>query len=82
MCENKWISVKLKVPEKDGKYLCVKDFKYIDVQSYAKNLSKIDEYDFYECERGGWYFYDSEYGYIETNRVTHWMPLPDLPEGD
>lgn len=82
MRENKWISVKSKLPEKDGMYLCVKDFKYIDVQSYAKNLEKVDKYDFYKRKCDGWYFYDSEYGYIETGRVTHWMPLPELPEED
>lgn len=83
-----WISVKDRLPKKDGKYLCVYEgfivgCKHIEVLSYSKNLYKVDEYDFasFKGERG-FYSYNSEWGYINKNDVTHWMPLPELPKGE
>lgn len=79
-----WISVKDRLPEK-GHYLVVKDVwgnKIIGVCSYANNLEKIDEYDFYGKNHGGWYDYDGEYGYFECDNVTYWMPLPEPPKED
>ena len=81
----KWISVKDRLPNKDGKYLCCWDGytvgdKFIDIYSFAKNLRKVDEYNFKDENRAGWYDYDSEWGYCERESVTHWMPLPELPK--
>ena len=74
-----WISVKDKLPNEDGDYLCCWGNKYIRIYSFAKNLSKIDRYDF--CgKKTGWYDLDSEWGYYEISSVTHWMPLPELPK--
>lgn len=79
-----WVSVKERLPDKDGKYLCYCDYGYgsgeISVYSFAKNLSKVDKYDFMGEKRAGWYFYDSEWGYSETGSVTHWLPLPKPPK--
>ena len=78
-----WISVKERLPDKDGKYLCYCDYGYsasMDVYSFAKNLYEVDDCDFWGEKRAGWYYYDSEYGYCETSSVTHWMPLPDAPQ--
>ena len=78
-----WISVNDRLPDKDGKYLCCHFFanlKYISVCSFAKNLRKVDKYDFPNENRKGWYGSDSEYGYYEKTNVTHWMPLPELPK--
>ena len=78
-----WISVKERLPDKEGKYLCYCDYGCsgaISVYSFAKNLSKVDKYDFRGEKRAGWYFYDSEWGYGETESVTHWMPLPEPPK--
>ena len=77
----KWISVKDKLPSKNGKYLCCwGEGKYISIYSFAKNLSKVDECDFHGKRKSGWYDYDSEWGYGEMCGVTHWMPLPELPK--
>ena len=41
------------------------------------------EYNFKQIEtkwQNVWYYYDSEWGYIRTDAVTHWMPLPEPPE--
>lgn len=78
-----WINVKDGLPNENGSYLVVyKAFQYalVDVKRFAKDLYSVDEYDFPNEHRPGWYEYDDEYGYIERNGITHWMPLPNLPE--
>lgn len=78
-----WINVKDGLPNENGSYLVVyKAFQYalVDVKRFAKDLYSVDEYDFPNEHRPGWYEYDDEYGYIERNDITHWMPLPNLPE--
>lgn len=77
-----WISVKDRLPKKDGTYLCCHFFYgsyYTSVRSFAKNLRKVDKYDF-DTNKSGWYDSDSEWGYYEVSNVTHWMPLPELPK--
>lgn len=84
-----WISVKDKLPENNGKYLVVYQSPfvtraYITIKSYASNLYEVDDFDFFEykgMKHGGWYDYDSEYGYCECfdNSITHWMSLPPFP---
>ena len=81
----KWISVKDKLPDKNGTYLCcwnghIGAKPCISIYSFAKNLRKVDKYDFEGKNRAGWYDYDSEWGYGEMCDVTHWMPLPKLPK--
>ena len=76
--KNGWISVNEKMPEKEGdcEYL-VTTRNGLDILSFAKDLYKVDEYDF--CDKkgvSGWFDYDSEYGYIEIDGVVAWMPLP------
>ena len=80
-----WISVKDKLPNKDEQYLCcyigtLSDKPRISIFSFAKNLRKVDKYDFYNKSGAGWYDYDSEWGHCEIDNVTHWMPLPELPK--
>lgn len=78
-----WISVKDRLPSEDGEYLCCTDFnghKAMHIYSFAKNLRKVDKYDFKGQNRPGWYDYDSEWGYGEMHGVTHWMSLPELPK--
>ena len=78
-----WINVKDGLPNENGSYLVVyKAFQYalMSVKKFAKDLYSVDEYDFPNEHRPGWYEYDDEYGYIERNDITHWMPLPNLPE--
>lgn len=75
-----WIDAKTNPPKEQGKYLCAMGSFCIDICSYALNLEKVDEYDFYKQKRSGWYQYDSEYGHFERDDVTHYMPLPDPPK--
>ena len=80
-----WISVEDRLPEKDGAYLTVINcFGYhsiIKVRYFAKDGEAVDEYNL-AGEKYVWYFYDSEYGYVSTDSVTHWMPLPEPPKGE
>ena len=79
-----WILMSEKSPSKDGRYLVTQkldsEIFYIDILSWAKNLYKIDKYDFYN-KRGkcGWFNYDNEYGYysIDMESIKAWMPLPE-----
>lgn len=50
---------------------------------YSKNLSKLDNFDFYGKTSGGFYDCDSEYGYFVVNQTKfnklYWI---DLTEAD
>lgn len=74
----KWVSVKDRLPEKDGEYLVYIDWRYCQLASFTTNKPK--EFTFINAGYG-WYDYDSDYGFYEVRRVTHWMPLPEPPEG-
>ncbi len=80
-------------PDKNGTYLCVVSLEganvyFRDILSYATDLYEVDNFDFQKyrykkkTDRAGWYYLDSEYGYIhyEDDEVVAWMELPELPE--
>ena len=77
-----WIPVSERLPEKIGNYIItqksdITGHVYRNIASYALNLHDVDEYDFEDKKRPGWYHYDSEWGYYELKDVTAWMPLPE-----
>ena len=79
--EPKWIPVSERLPEKKGTYLVTQkatftDYVYISVTGYALNLYDVDEYDFANKKRSGWYDCEPEYGCYEIDDVIAWMPLP------
>ena len=81
-----WVSVKDRLPDKNGNYLVISDSpicRRILIASFAENLEKVDKYafQFRGKKRPGWYEYDCDWGYIEYDNVTHWLPLPEMPEG-
>ena len=80
-----WISVNDRLPEEDKAYLVTtNDFgnrQGVNIRWFAKDGETVDEYEL-AGQKCVWYFYDGEYGYVSTNSVTHWMPLPDLPKGE
>ena len=62
----RWISVKERLPEKNGRYLvCDKNGEVYSAE-YEKNRPDSEWTDDYE-------------GYLDME-VTHWMPLPERPE--
>ena len=83
-----WISVKDRLPDKEGKYLCVDCSQmvgkpFIRILSFSNDLHEIDEYDFCSDKgKSGFYGYDGEWGYYSAENITHWMPLPELPKGE
>ena len=76
----KWIPVTERLPKKDGDYLCYKESGLYEVFGFAKDGRKKHKYDFFRDWKNVWYFYSSEWGYITTDSVTHWMPLPEPPK--
>lgn len=56
--QQRWVSVKDRLPDKIGKVLVIDNGK-VDINSWAGK---------YE----GWYY--------ANKNITHWMPLPTLPE--
>ena len=82
---NEWISVKDRLPDKNGRCLCYVKRLYeshYEILAFAPNLEKIDKHDFRNVKRGGWYDYVEGYGYMEIRNITHWMPLPQPPKGE
>lgn len=80
-----WIPVSERLPEKNGQYLVTTASvcgALITIRSYAKKFSRIDPYDFRSAKGGGWYDYDSEFGYWQDTEVKAWIPLPQPFEGN
>ena len=82
----KWIPISERLPEEDGRYLVVKKIFnnsiIQDVLSFAKDGRKVDKYDLHRGWKNVWHYYDSEWGHITVDSVTHWMPLPEAPKGE
>ena len=81
----KWIPVSERLPEEDGRYLVFERgylIPSIRVLSFARDGRKVDKYDFHRGWKNVWYRYDSEWGHLTTDDVTHWMPLPEAPKGE
>ena len=79
----KWISVKDRLPEEDGKYLVFEQNNgrtNTSILRFAKDARKVDRYDFKSRWENAWYEYDSEWGHYTVDSVTHWMPLPEMPQ--
>ena len=80
---DKWYNAKTALPKENGEYLCISTFSMhqsYEICGWTDCLQDIDKHDFKGIKRGGWYMYDSEYGFYEMTNITHWMPLPKLPE--
>lgn len=78
----KWIIASERLPEKGGDYFVTQkavfpEHVYRSIASYAPNLYDVNEYEFKDKKRPGWYEYDSEWGYYEVDGVIAWMPLPE-----
>lgn len=62
----KWISVKDRLPEETGRYWCyVKEYNDLGISHFQWNFA-------FNVEEQG-------FNTNETEKVTHWMPLPDPP---
>lgn len=63
-----WISVKDKVPDEEGYYLCFHP-------TYRRNICILSFREFTKDSRKR--FWDQG---GKESKITHWMPLPELPE--
>ena len=74
-------------PKKNGRYLVsVKSFladdeNMVGIASYAKDLSKVDPWDFKTDSKAGFYSYSNEFGYAVVEDVVAWMPVPKAYKG-
>lgn len=75
---SEWINVNDRLPNETQGYLVVLNNEDIDIRVFnSKNeplqtwASMLDKFLFVD-NKGEWH---------STDRVTHWMPLPELPEG-
>lgn len=65
----KWISVEEELPQKRDYYLCLEN---------GEGLPRV--YSWYESKK---YFETGTYDWChKAEKVTHWMPLPELPRGN
>ena len=76
---SQWIPCSERLPEEEGYYWTVHSYMSghigYNVSRFAKDLYKVDEYDFAEWKGvSGFYTIDEEYGYIK-NEVIAWMPI-------
>lgn len=84
-----WISVKDHLPTKNIENClvtidCFGVSRYMKTVSYAKDLNKIDKWDFPTKDYknvGGFYDYNSEFGYYEVDNVLAWYEVEPY-EGD
>ncbi len=83
-----WISVKDRLPEKEGQYLCVSYYKttnswYINLYWFSKDLYKFNDL-YFSDKKGvsGFWDSDSEWGCCHRENVTHWVPLPEPPKAE
>ena len=76
-----WVSVTDAMPEKDGQYLVCLNQTHLMVVSFAKKLEEVDREVFAGRDEPGWFEWDTEWcGFYEVTMVTHWMPIPKLPQ--
>ena len=79
----KWISIKDRLPEKDGNYLCYLECGAVCEAAFDSTIaSKGEEFPFGEWV--GVYNSDTrdftDRYWEEYDAITHWMPLPEPPK--
>lgn len=72
MSNSQWISVKDALPQKSGDYIVYQRYLGVTVLPYAVTYQRWNAHDNTE--------YGAKYA-LDVGSVTHWMPLPDAPEG-
>lgn len=78
-----WISVSDRLPDVDGRFLCMRNDGYVDIYHFAIDGNLIAPCDL-AGKKNVWYFYESEYGFVALDYisyVTHWMPIPASAKG-
>jgi hypothetical protein len=74
--KSEWVSVEDRLPEETQDYLVVLNNEDIDIRLFNSNN---DPYQTDFLMRNKFLFCDSKGDWHITDRVTHWMPLPEPP---
>lgn len=79
---SKWISVKDRLPSKDGKYLVTKYYWNTPSVCFLCFALDLSEHIWYEEDetlknKCGWYHVSSEWGNIVDDNVVAWQELPE-----
>lgn len=74
-----WISVKDRLPEETQAFLVVLNNEDIDIRVFN---SKNEPFQSYSSMLDKFLFLDDKGEWHTTDRVTHWMPLPQPPKGE
>lgn len=80
--EDRWISVKDRLPDKECYVLCHGDGAMCTMAWWPTPMSGCNEEAFKHPERFNWTVLDAPRGYLNLRPedVTHWMPLPAPPK--
>jgi hypothetical protein len=83
---SEWIKMKDKTPTKEGsEYLVVQRIlgaTFYDVAYWSNNLFEVgDNFKEEEYRRGGFYEWDSDWGYVECHGVVAWQEIEEY-EGE
>ena len=79
-----WISVEDRLPSREGLEPDEVEYVLVSEQSFDAITGEKLGGSVSICgfEHDGWSEFDN-FGYVRTENITHWMPLPELPkEGD
>lgn len=68
-----WISVKDRLPSKEGHYLVYEDVSSFETNDVSSFL--VDYFNIYRTEKG-----TVEKWFSSYEDATHWMPLPEPPK--
>lgn len=74
-----WVSVKDRLPEETQCFLVVLNNEDIDIRVFN---SKNEPFQSYSSMLDKFLFLDDKGEWHTTDRVTHWMPLPQAPKGE
>lgn len=79
-----WHSINEKPTNEKAQYLLIvkvgQKRKIYDLARYSKDLHKLSKYDFKKGEGGGFWYSDSEWGYVRVSDVLMWSELSEIPD--
>ena len=69
--QNEWISVKDRLPEESGNYLCASG-RVCQILHFSEKYKRFNVRD----------SFNQKEACLMGVHITHWMPLPELPKGE
>ena len=78
--EQRWIPVTERLPEAEDHYLAA--YRYPGSKDITYGILYYGFMDFKPEEGMCFYKYESEWGDVRYDNVTHWMKIPNVPKGE